>query len=384
MGTITQIAEQMLADDYRPEEFAELLKNPVNFKQFQKALLDAAELGGFKAEGDMLENEQIPDEIKLTHGKREIRSLSPKGQKKLAAFLEEKLCSTDPDGNWDSDSQKKKLRRWVRGENTADYEAAVTLCFALGLNDEESAKFITAGNVNLRAFNPRSASETAYFFCLALGRSYEDARSIIRDYQKGSIGMQHADKASFLASQTITLARALEEFDTLQASSVEAISQYLEDNRSSFSGASRAAWNTYIKCKANLYFDLIARRPQDFLEETDRWLTEMRDDLKAFGVDEALCETMPDEERTSRLGSEQRGVDLLIEKIRSVASDSEDKNALASLRRCWGGSWSRSKRREPPGSWCKGMRLVACSCPLTRRWMPHCASEPTGARGTTR
>ena len=312
MGTITEIAQQILEEEYRPEEFTDMLKDPVSFKKFQKALLDAAEEGGFVAEDDMLENEQIPESVELPSGKTEIRALSAKGREALVAFLEERLAAIDPEGRWNPPT-RKTLQRWARGTSAASYEHAIKVCFACGLNDIDAARFITAGNVSLRAFNPRSASETAYFLCLSLGRTYAEARGIIENYQREY--PEFAEGSAEAADvHTIVLADALKEsFGVGDMGGIEAVSEYLRANRGSFSGASRTVWNAYVECKARLCFDLIARNPQDYLKELEKWLVEVGDRLAASGV----------------------GTTVLLECMKAVREDSENDNELESLKASW-------------------------------------------------
>lgn len=146
MGTITELATTYIVDNsYDPKEFTEVLNNPVNFKGIDKALLDVALMSGFEPTKDMLDPLDIPSGVQLSSGKGQIVKLSRKGQDALADYLIERIETIEDTDEKDTPSQKrskkKRVKSWVEGSNVPRPESAIKICFALGLDDEQSQTF---------------------------------------------------------------------------------------------------------------------------------------------------------------------------------------------------------------------------------------------------
>ncbi|MCL2188897.1 MAG: hypothetical protein FWC16_08250 [Defluviitaleaceae bacterium] len=72
---------------------------------------------------------------------------------------------------------------WFDGSKPPSRAWATKLCFALQLNNEEAGHFLWKV-CKLNGFSVRSAEEMIYCYCLANGKSYEYAKSIIAEFAK--------------------------------------------------------------------------------------------------------------------------------------------------------------------------------------------------------
>jgi len=78
---------------------------------------------------------------------------------------------------------EKTVRDWLRGKRIPSRDSAVKICFALGLPKNDANEFLF--NVcKLNGFNFRRAEDIIYAYCLENGKSYDDAKIIIADYEK--------------------------------------------------------------------------------------------------------------------------------------------------------------------------------------------------------
>jgi len=153
MGDITQNAFNGFEKHCTYEEMLTFLRDPSHFmtvsKGIKRDLLECFDIKG--DDTDVVEEfKRIVREYEFTAA--ELRGFDDKVNE---LFYEDKL----PKRGW-----------------------AVRLCFAFGLNEEESGHFLWKV-CRLNGFSYRSAEDVVYCYCLANGESYQDAKALFDEYK---------------------------------------------------------------------------------------------------------------------------------------------------------------------------------------------------------
>ena len=254
MFDITAFAIRALEEDSRMFETAEeclsFLEDDSHFKNISKELTEVLhETCGISGERKVLINELCSRIMNLEY---------PDGYSKNAFK-----------------NKRKTVERWFKENRVPDRAYAIEICFALGLGYEEAVQFLRKGCKSY-GFNVRSAEEAVYMFCLLNGKSYREAKELLRQYKEADVNADiaktnetSAKKESTDSHTTRFLIDSLKSGkcnDKTWEDSESFLQNYLLPNRIRFTNYAKTATRFYYDLKEKLQVNVISDNLEvDFL-----------------------------------------------------------------------------------------------------------------------
>ena len=281
-----------------PDKALEYLKNNKNFKSLSDQLKEVM----IKAK--MCEEDS--DTIKLSNSLFNALSLQDAEQ-------EDSHKRRTDDGDF-RPFNKNTIKGWFNGTTTRikNREDMIRICFALHLSYEEAVKLMDkCGHTH---FNARSATDTAFKYCLLRGEDLKTAYYIIDEFNKDSVKPDVSDQKRPLETKLAQQAELsvsnnnqdtdwlLDQLMNNDWDTDESFINFMIKNRDLFTSYSKTALFEYNKLKNSVYFPVLRYRINDQREDyhtrikeeirRDRELKDLRELKKAGLCTQQDCDNL--------------------------------------------------------------------------------------------
>ncbi|GHU89304.1 hypothetical protein FACS1894202_07180 [Clostridia bacterium] len=175
--------------------------------------------------------------------KRELhkREDCPADEKQLLPYFKEVLKSAGF-----TKDQRKNADVWLIQGKLPTPHYAIRLCFAFGLTGQDALTFLW-NCCKVNGFNFRRAEDVVYCYCLENGKSYDDAKTIIKRYNQQTADLTF--EIGDATKRTQTLRRV---FHSLTGTDETAFFDKLCLNKKNFIGYSRTANEQYVQLHERL------------------------------------------------------------------------------------------------------------------------------------
>ena len=183
----------------------------------------------------------VDEAVALLQREARIRTLRQKlqaaaGERELRPLLVDGLMQNHPEAK--RDSVERKVRNWLKDDGqTIDKPTAIELCFVMGLDVEQSERFVAS--VAEESFHWRDAEEIVALFALKHGMTYAECAAL-REQMRKRMAVQPRAEQKPLAF-TPVVRQELEAIDT-----VDELLNYLFDARERLGHFHNSAYQLFM------------------------------------------------------------------------------------------------------------------------------------------
>lgn len=212
----------------------------------------------------------------------------------------------------------REIREWFTDNQPIKRDTAFQICFAFGLDGNETDEFFRRYYARERSFNCHQVQEAIYYFCLNNGLSYADALDI--QSQVPLTGKSSKD------GEVVYTASIISELNDLETK--EELIAYLTDNIDNFSDRNVTAYGTIrqLWAKATAPEGLLLAEQRKFSSILDDTAMDQESTIRSgkTGIkpwDAYLAILQLDKNTIKRLATD-RSIKPIIEKLHTDAQDS--------------------------------------------------------------